>query len=69
MLIKVKVFPESAENKVVQKSVDFYEVYVRARAEHNHANILTAHLLGEHLGRRLKMVSGATRQNKIFKAF
>ncbi len=69
MLIKVKVYPESYENAVVQKSKDSYEVFVRARAENNHANTLATHLLSKHLSCGVKLVSGGAKQNKIFKIF
>ena len=69
MLIKVRVYPESHENKVVQTETDRYEVFVRARAEHNHANLLATHLLCQHLGRGVKLISGGTKQHKIFKVF
>lgn len=69
MLIKVKVFPDSHENMVVEKGKDSFEVFVRARAENNHANLLTTHLLSKHLSLGVKLVSGGTKQNKIFKVF
>lgn len=69
MLIKVRVFPGSSENKIEQTGPGSYYVWVRAQAEHNHANILTTHLLTEHLKKGLKLVSGATKQNKVFRVF
>lgn len=69
MLIKVKVYPESHENLVVQKSPDSYEIFVKAGAQNNHANTLARYLLSKHLSLNVKMVSGGTKQNKIFKVF
>ena len=69
MLIKVTVHPESNEDSVIEKAPDTYEVFVRARPENNHANLLATHLLSEHLGRGVKLVSGSTRTHKIFKVF
>jgi len=69
MLIKVKVFPESREDRLDVKGSDKYEVFVRARAENNHANIETIHLLTNHFGRGVKLISGGAKQNKIFEVF
>ena len=66
MLIKVTVFPDSHEDKVVEKTADTYEVYVRASAQNGHANKVTIALLSAHFGKGVKMVSGGTRQHKIF---
>ncbi len=67
MLIKVKVFPESSEDAVEKVGIDTYHVSVRAGAQNNHANRVTIHLLTKHFGTGVKLVSGGTRQNKIFK--
>lgn len=67
MLIKVKVFPESSEDMIECVAVDTYYVYVRASAQNNHANKVVIHLLTKHFGAGVKLMSGGTRQNKIFK--
>lgn len=66
MHIKIKVFPESHEDKVVEVGKGTYEVFVRAGAQNGHANRETIYLLSKHFGKGVKMVSGGTRQSKIF---
>ncbi len=66
MHIKVKVFPESGEDRVVEVGKDSYEVYVRAGAQNGHANKEVIYLLSKYFGKGVKMVSGGTRQAKIF---
>jgi uncharacterized protein (TIGR00251 family) len=66
MLIKVKVFPESREDKIEKIDDENYKVYVRAGAQNGHANKEVIFLLSKHFGKGVKMVSGGTRQNKIF---
>lgn len=66
MHIKVKVFPGSGEDRIEEVGKDTFEVYVRAGAQNGHANKVVTHLLSKHFGKSVKMVSGGTRQNKIF---
>ncbi len=66
MLIKVKVFPESHEDTIVEIGKDAFHAFVRAGAQNGHANKEVIYLLSKHLGKGVKMVSGGTRQNKIF---
>lgn len=66
MHIKVKVFPESGEDRIEEVGQDTFEVYVRAGAQNGHANKMVTHLLSKHFGKNVKMVSGGTRANKIF---
>lgn len=66
MLIKVKVFPDSHEDKIIEVGKDAYHALVRAGAQNGHANREVIYLLSKHFGKGVKMVSGGTRQNKIF---
>lgn len=66
MHIKVKVFPGSVEDRVVETGKNTYQVYVQAGAQNGHANKMVTYLLSKHFGKSVKMVSGGTRQNKIF---
>lgn len=66
MLIKVTVFPDSHQDRVVEITPDKYEVYVRASAQNGHANKVVTALLSKHFGKGVKMVSGGTRTHKIF---
>ena len=67
MLIKVTVHPESHEDLIVEKEPDAYEVYVRASAQHGHANRVVTMLLAKHFGKSVRMVSGGTRTHKVFR--
>ncbi len=67
MLVKVTVFPQSREDKVVAISSDAYEVYVRAGAQHGHANKVVTALLAKHFAASARMVSGGTRTHKVFR--
>jgi uncharacterized protein YggU (UPF0235/DUF167 family) len=67
MLIKVKVFPESREDKIERIDIENYHVFVRAGAQNGHANKVVTHLLSKHFDKGVQMVSGGTRQAKIFK--
>lgn len=66
MLIKVKVFPESREDKIEKVDSENYHAFVRASAQNGHANKEVIYLLSKHFAKGVKMVSGGTRQNKIF---
>jgi uncharacterized protein (TIGR00251 family) len=67
MFLKVLVYPESREDKVVMIGEDACEVYVRAGAHNGHANRVASALLSKHFGAGVRLVSGGTRRNKIFK--
>ena len=67
MLIKVTVHPESHEDRIVEKAPDAYEVYVRASAQHGHANRVVSALLAKHFGKGVRMVSGGPRTHKVFR--
>ena len=67
MLIKVTVYPESHEDRIVEKAPDAYEVYVRASAQHGHANKVVTALLAKQCGASVRMVSGGTRTHKVFR--
>ena len=67
MLIKVKVFPESREDRIEKIDDENYHVFVRAGAQNGHANREVLYLLSNHFGKGIQMISGGTRQAKIFK--
>jgi uncharacterized protein YggU (UPF0235/DUF167 family) len=67
-LIKTKVFPGSSESAVVPVDADTYEIYVRSAAQNGQANKEAIYLLSKYLSCGVKLISGGTRQNKIFEA-
>jgi|GEM_PF-6488581 len=67
MLIKVAGYPDSHEDNVVEVASDAYEVYVRASAQHGHANKVVTALLGKHFGTSVRMMTGGVRTHKVFR--
>ncbi len=69
MLIKVKVFPGSKKNKIVDKSADSFEVHVKEEAERGLATKAVFGLLASHFKLTpgsIKLIKGARSKNKIF---
>jgi uncharacterized protein YggU (UPF0235/DUF167 family) len=65
MLIKVRAFPDSHEDRIEKISDDTYHVYVRASAQNGHANKMVMYLISKECGAHAKLISGGTRHNKI----
>ena len=69
MLIKVKAFSNSKEDKVVKKNEDSFDVFVEAEAERNMANKRIIELLAEYFNlpqAKVKMIKGFKESSKIF---
>lgn len=69
MLIKVKVNVLSKEDKVIKKSEDSFEVFVKVDAQRNMANKKIIELLAEYFNlpqHRVRMIKGFKESNKIF---
>ncbi len=69
MLIKVKVFPGSKKGKIVSKSADSFEVYVKEKPERGLATKAVFGMLSSHFKLELgsiKLIKGARSKNKIF---
>ena len=69
MFIKVKVFPKSKKEKIIQKSKYSFEIFVKERPQNNQANFKVFEVLAQHFQISLnciKIVSGAKKQNKRF---
>jgi uncharacterized protein YggU (UPF0235/DUF167 family) len=69
MLIKVKAFPCSKEDKVVKKDKDSFDVFVEAEAEKNMANKRIIELLAQYFNlpqTKVKMIRGFKESSKIF---
>ena len=67
--IKVKVHAGEKKNKLVEKSADTFEIWVKAPAEQGRANEAVRSLLAMHLGlaeNKLSLIKGATSPAKIF---
>lgn len=67
--LKVKVHAGEKHNKIVAKSADTYEIWVKAPAEQGRANEAVRTLLAGHLNipeNKLSLIKGATSPAKIF---
>ncbi len=66
---KVKVHADEKREKLLQKSVDTFEIWVKAPAERGLANAAVRAALAAHLGvaeNKLSLIKGATSPAKIF---
>lgn len=69
-LIKVKVFPDSSEEKVIKKGEDEYAIKVKERAENNRANKRVFKILSLIFPeKRIELIKGFKKRNKIFKIY
>jgi len=69
MLIKVKAFPLSRNDKIIKKNEDSYDIFVEAKAERNMANKRIIEILSEYFKlpqHKIKMIKGFKESNKIF---
>ena len=67
--IKVKVHAGEKHNKIVEKSADTFEIWVKAPAEQGRANEAVRTVLAEYMGvaeNKLSLIKGATSPAKIF---
>ena len=67
--LKVKVHADEKKAKIVQKSADTFEIWVKAPAERGQANAAVRTALAAHLGvakNKLSLIKGATGPAKIF---
>jgi uncharacterized protein (TIGR00251 family) len=64
MMIKVKVKPNSGEQKI-EKKVDYYFVGLKSKAEDNKANVELCKLLQRYFKRKVRIKRGLSSRNKI----
>ena len=67
--LKVKVHADEKKEKLVQKSADTFEIWVKAPAERGQANAAVRAALAAHLDlpeNKLSLIKGATSPAKIF---
>ena len=68
MLIKVKVFPKSREEKVVEKSKDSFEVWVKEEPKRGLANKAVIRILASYFGvaeSKIRLIKRFEKGNKI----
>jgi uncharacterized protein YggU (UPF0235/DUF167 family) len=69
VLIKVKTHPQSKKEKIVQKSKDSLEVWLKEKPIMNQANQALIYLLSDFFKIKrsdIKIIRGLKRRNKIF---
>ena len=72
MIIKVKVKPNSSEQKIVEFGDGRYLIYLESSPENNDANIELINLLSKHMGvpvGRIKIKFGRTSRDKVLEVF
>ncbi|MEW6042025.1 MAG: DUF167 domain-containing protein [Elusimicrobiota bacterium] len=70
MFIKLKVHPDSKTEKIIRKSQDKYEIWVKSPAERGLANFSAMNMLAKELGievKRLAIIKGSHSPSKIVK--
>lgn len=70
MFIKVKVYPGAKEEKIIQKSADSFDFFVKAKPERGEANRAVIKILVRHfhiLPAKIRLIKGFKQRNKIFK--
>jgi len=68
MLIKVKVFPNSKKEKIIKKSENSFEIWVKEKPIKGQANRAVTNFLSGHFNKskKIKLVKGFKKRNKIF---
>jgi len=68
MLIKVKVFPNSKKEKIIEKSENSFEIWVKEKPVKGQANRAVTNLLSDYFNKskKIKLVKGFKKKNKIF---
>jgi len=69
MLIKVKAYPNSKEEKIIKKNENSFDVFVEEEAERNMANKRIIELIAEYFNvpqHQAKMIKGFKESSKIF---
>lgn len=69
MLIKVKVFPNSKEKKVIKKEKDSFYIYVKEKPVNNEANFAVFNALSAYFNvplEKIRIIKGGKERNKIF---
>jgi len=72
MLIKVKVYPGSKKDKIIQKAEDSFEIMVREKPENNKANQRVIEIIAQYFNlpiNKIRIVKGTKKRNKIIEIF
>lgn len=69
MFIKIKTHPQSKEEKILKKSEDSFEVYVKEKAERGLANKAVIKVLAAYFkmpASKIRLIQGAKSRSKIY---
>ncbi|MDD3102137.1 MAG: DUF167 domain-containing protein [Patescibacteria group bacterium] len=69
MLIKVKVFPSSKKENILQKNKDSFEIKTKEKPEQGRATKRVITMLSMHFNlpeSKIRLIRGAKTRNKIF---
>lgn len=67
MKIRVKLHPNSSQEKIEKVSERFYNIWIKEKPINNKANEKLAKLLKKYFGKSVKIKSGITSRFKIIK--
>ena len=68
MYLKLKVHPNSKENKILRKNEDSFEIFIRAKPIDGKANEACLNMLAEFFSvprSRVRLIRGALSHNKL----
>ncbi len=65
MILKIKVKPNSREQKIEKISDNEFKIYLKEKPENNKANLALLRLLKKEFRRNVKIIKGKTSRNKI----
>lgn len=69
MLIKVKVFPDSKKEEIIEKSKDNFKIRVKEKPIEGRANKRVKEMLSDYFrlpGSEVRLIRGSKQRNKIF---
>ncbi|MBS3071049.1 DUF167 domain-containing protein [Candidatus Pacearchaeota archaeon] len=65
MKFKIKVHPNSSQEKIEEIDKNYLEVWIKEKPVNNKANIKIIKILKNYFGKGIKIKSGFTSRNKI----
>ncbi|MBU4369945.1 DUF167 domain-containing protein [Patescibacteria group bacterium] len=70
MLINVRVFPDSKQEKIIKKTENSFEIKVKEKSVQGQANQAVINVLSLYFNipnKKIKLVKGFRQRNKVFK--
>ena len=69
MKIKVKLHPDSSQEKIEKKAENRYEIWLKEKPIDNKANEKLIKILNKHFKTKVSIKSGLTSRNKVIEVF